>query len=131
MNSLGAPYERIFRALMDSYCDAWNREDVDAILDVYQVPSFTYKEGKLHTFVDLDSRREYVADFIEVNRKEGPATWEIVSFAVTHLGRNGALITTRWVFRRPDSSVVWDFVDSYLLCRFEGGWKFLVRTLHD
>jgi hypothetical protein len=116
---------------MSSYCEAWNREDLDAILDAYHVPSFTYKDGMLHAFLDAASRREYVADFIEENRKEGPATWEIVDFAVTDLGRNSSLVTARWAFRRPDGSVVWDFIDSYHLCRFDGRWEFLVRTLHD
>ena len=125
------PSEQALRAFLDSYCDAWNREDLGAILDAYHVPSFTYKYGALHAFLDAESRRAYVVDFIEENRREGPATWEILSFAATDLGLNSALVTTRWVFRRPDGSAVWDFVDSYNVCRFEGGWKFLVRTLHD
>ena len=131
MDSPDAPREQALRTFMDSYCEAWNREDLDAILDAYHVPSFTYKYGTLHSFMDAESRRKYVAGFIEVNRQEGPATWEIASFAVIDLGRNCSLVTARWAFRRPDGSVVWDFVDSYHLCRFDGRWKFLVRTLHD
>jgi len=125
------PREQVLRTFMSSYCEAWNREDLDAILDAYHEPSFTYKYGTLHAFMDAESRRKYVAGFIEVNRQEGPATWEIASFAVIDLGRNSSLVTARWAFRRPDGSVVWDFVDSYHLCRFDGRWKFLVRTLHD
>jgi hypothetical protein len=127
VDSPDAPREHALRTFMDSYCEAWNREDLDA----YHAPSFTYKYGMLHAFVDAESRRKYVAGFIEVNRQEGPATWEIAGFAVIDLGRNSSLVTTRWAFRRPDGSVVWDFVDSYNLCRFDGRWKFLVRTLHD
>jgi hypothetical protein len=116
---------------MDRYRDAWNREDLDAILDCYHQPSFTYKPGELLTFLDARSRRDYVADFIEVNRREGPAIWEIVDFSLVSLGRLSALVGTRWVFRRLDGSVVWDFTDSYLLCRLDDRWRFLVRTLHD
>ena len=126
-----APREQSLRAFMDSYCEAWNREDLDAILNAYHVPSFTYKYGELHAFLSPESRRDYVASFIEENRAEGPATWQIVSFAVTDLGINSSLVTARWVFRRPDGSDVWDLVDSYNLCQFEGRWKVLVRTLHD
>jgi hypothetical protein len=89
------------------------------------------KDGTLHVFPDAESRREYVAEFVEENRREGPATWEIVTFAATGLGRNSALVTARWVFRQPDDFVVWDFVDSYHLCWFDGRWEILVRTLHD
>jgi len=131
VDSPAVPREHALRNFMDTYCEAWNREDLDAILDAYHVPSFTYKYGTLHAFMDAESRRKYVAGFIEVNRQEGPATWEIASFAVIDLGRNSSLVTARWAFRRPDGSVVWDFVDSYHLCRFDGRWKFLVRTLHD
>jgi len=119
------------RTFMDRYCDAWNRDDLDAILEAYHVPSFTYKYGTLHAFLDAESRRDYTVGFIDENRREGPATWEILSFAVTDLGLNSSLVTARWVFRRPDGSDVWDFVDSYNLCRLDGRWKFLVRTLHD
>jgi hypothetical protein len=131
MDSPDAGREEELRALMDSYCDAWNREDLGAIVDAYHAPSFTYKYGALHSFPDLESRRDYSIGFIGENRREGPAAWEILSFAVTNLGTNSSLVTVRWVFRRPDGSDVWDFVDSYNLCRFEGRWKFLVRTLHD
>ena len=126
-----APREQVLRAFLDRYCEAWNRDDLDGILEAYHVPSFTYKDGTLHAFLDAESRRDYVATFIELNRKEGPATWEILTFTVTDLGRNSALVTVRWAFRRPNGSVVWDFVDSYHLCRLDGRWKFLVRTLHD
>jgi hypothetical protein len=119
------------RQFVDAYRDAWNHEDIDAILRAYHVPSFTFKDATLHVFPDAKSRREYVAEFVEENRREGPATWEIVTFATTGLGRNSALVTARWVFRRPDDFVVWDFVDSYHLCWFDGRWEILVRTLHD
>jgi len=131
VDSPDAAREDELRTFMDRYCEAWNREDLDAILDAYNVPSFTYKYGTLHAFMDAESRRKYVGGFIEENHQEGPATWEIASFAAIDLGRNSSLVTTRWAFRRPDSSVVWDFVDSYNVCRFDGRWKFLVRTLHD
>jgi hypothetical protein len=121
----------VLRQFIDAYRDAWNQEDVDAILRAYHVPSFTYKDATLHAFPDAESRRAYVVEFVEENRRVGPATWEIVTFEVTDLGYNGALITTRWVFRRQDDTVVWDFVDSYHLGRFDGRWEILVRTLHD
>jgi hypothetical protein len=57
----------------------WNRDDLDGILEAYHVPSFTHKDGMLHALLDAESRRDYVARFIEVNRKEGPATWEILT----------------------------------------------------
>jgi hypothetical protein len=64
MESPEAPREHLLRALLDRYCDAWNRDDLDGILEAYNVPSFTYKEGMLHAFLDVESRRDYIARFI-------------------------------------------------------------------
>jgi hypothetical protein len=123
--------DHMFRQFLNAYRDAWNNEDIDAILRAYHIPSFTYKDATLHVFPDAESRRKYVTDFVDLNRREGPATWEIVTFTMADLGLNSAIVTAGWVFRRPDDTVVWEFVDSYHLCRFDGTWEILVRTLHD
>jgi hypothetical protein len=129
--SVEVPTEDFFRGFMNEYTEAWNREDLEASLDSYHTPRFLYADGTLNVFLDDQSLRKATVDWIEVNRKEGPASWEILSFSATTLGKNSALVTTRWVFRRPDGSRVWDFVDSHQLCRFDGRWKILARTLHD
>lgn len=129
--SLDRSGEDVFRAYMGTYCEAWNREDLDAIVETYHLPCFIYRSGTLHALLDAESKRNYFGGWIEVNRNEGPATWEMLTFSLTGLGRNSALVTARWVFRRPDGSLIWDFVDSHHFCRFDGRWKFLDRTLHD
>ena len=123
--------DEFFESLMQRYTDAWNREDVDAIESYYHDPFFSYKEGNLELYLDREESREIDLAWIEVNRREGPATWERVHSTFQRLGRNSVLVTTRWVFRRPDGTAVWDFVDSFQLCRFGDDWKFLNRTLHD
>jgi len=67
VDSPDAPREHALRTFMDR--EAWNREDLDAILDAYHVPSFTYKYGTLHAFMDAESRRNYVA---RLHRGEPP-----------------------------------------------------------
>jgi hypothetical protein len=123
--------DEFFESLMRRYTEAWNREDVDAIESYYNDPFFSYKEGNLELYLDREESREIDLAWIEVNRREGPATWERVHSTYQRLGRNSVLVTTRWVFRRPDGTAVWDFVDSFQLCRFGDDWKFLNRTLHD
>lgn len=123
--------DEFFESLMQRYTDAWNREDIDAIESYYHSPFFSYKDGELEVYLDQDRAREIDLAWIETNRREGPATWERVSSSFQHLGRNSVLVTTHWVFRRPDGTAVWDFVDSFQICRFGGDWKFLNRTLHD
>ena len=117
--------------LMTGYTDAWNREDIDAIESYYHVPFFSYQDGDLRVYLDAESSGKADAAWIAVNRAEGPATWERLSTSLTRLGRNSVLATTHWVFRRPDGTAVWDFIDSFHLCRFGWQWKFLNRTVHD
>jgi uncharacterized protein DUF4440 len=126
-----SPPDDFFEALMAGYTDAWNREDIDAIESYYHSPFFSYKEGALEVYTDPVLGRDLDLEWIEVNRRAGPARWERLSSEVQHLGRNAVLVSTRWAFRRPDGTTVWDFVDTFQLCRFEEGWRFLNRTLHD
>jgi hypothetical protein len=125
------PSDSFFESLMQSYTDAWNREDIDAIESYYHSPFFSYKDGALEFFPDAEHARSVDLGWIETNRREGPATWERLSSAFERLGRNSVLVTTHWVFRRPDGTSVWDFIDTFQLCRFGGRWEFLNRTLHD
>jgi hypothetical protein len=127
----GSPSDATFERLMADYTDAWNREDVDAIESYYSYPFFSFKEGRLEVFVDPNAGPEIDREWIAVNRREGPAVWERLSSSIEHLGRNCVLVTTHWSFTRPDGSAVWDFVDTFQLCRFGNAWKFLSRTVHD
>jgi Domain of unknown function (DUF4440) len=131
MDGMDRDDDEFFESLMQRYTDAWNREDVDAIESYYHSPFFSYKEGELQVYSDQERSREIDLAWIETNRREGPATWERLKSSVQRLGQNSVLVTTRWVFRRPDGTAVWDFVDSFQLCRFGEDWKFLNRTLHD
>lgn len=65
-----------FESLMARYADAWNREDLDAIERYYHLPFFSYKDGELEVFTDGDLSRAADQEWIEVNRREGPARWE-------------------------------------------------------
>ena len=41
------------------------------------------------------------------------------------LGSDATLVTVRWIARRPDQSLLWDFLDSYLLALEDGQWRIL------
>ena len=125
------PSDADLEALLASYTEAWNREDVDAIEQYYHVPFVRFADGRVQVFLEVEHKREYISGWLEVNRKAGPATWQRLDSWFTRLGRNAVLVTTHWVFRRPDGSDVWDFTDTFQLCRFDDRWTFLSRTLHD
>ena len=63
--------------------------------------------------------------------QEGDHKWEIAEFEVTRPAVNGAIVTVRWVARRPDDSSIWDFKDTYFLANTTHGWRILGDMVHD
>ena len=55
------------------------------------------------------------------NQREGPAYLDIAELDARQLGRDAAMVTVRWVCRRPDGSTIWDFADSYLVALEQAG----------
>jgi hypothetical protein len=45
------------------------------------------------------------------------------------LGSDATLVTVRWI-ARPDQSLLWDFLDSYLLALEDGQWRILGDVVH-
>jgi hypothetical protein len=43
---------------------------------------------------------------------------------------DAAMITVRWMVRRPDQSLLWDFLDSYLVAIEDGRWRILGDVVH-
>ena len=119
------PPDRFFHDLFQAYTEAWNREDIDTIEAFYHIPFFSYKNGVFEAYSDESTSRAADIEWLDVNRREGPAKWERLTSSITRQGRNSVLMTSRWAFRRPDGSEVWDFVDTFHLCRFDGAWRFV------
>jgi hypothetical protein len=47
--------------------------------------------------------------------------WNRAELDARQLGRDAAMVTVRWVCRRPDDSTIWDFADSYLVALGQAG----------
>lgn len=115
---------------MGSYAEAWNRGDLDLIVGAYATPCFVVKGGQVLRHQDEAAKRGYFADLLAGNRREGPHTWSIAELDARPLGRDAAMVTVRWVCRRPDGSTIWDFVDSYLVAFEQGRWRILSDVVH-
>jgi hypothetical protein len=92
---------------MASYTEAWNTGDLDRA-----------------------AKHRYFAELLAGNRRQGPHTWSIADLDPLPLGRDAAMVTVRWVCRRPDGSTIWEFLDSYLLAPEQGGWRILGDVVH-
>jgi hypothetical protein len=46
------------------------------------------------------------------------------------LGADAALATVGWIARRSDQSLLWDFLDSYLVALEDGRWRILGDVVH-
>lgn len=114
-----------------AYMDAWNRADLDRICDAYHVPAFIYRRGRVEAIPDEGAKRRYFGELLGGTRAEleGGAQWERPFYEATPLGRDSALVTVRWVFRRRDGAVLEDYLDSYHLVRLDRRWAFLGDTV--
>jgi hypothetical protein len=120
------------RAYLQAYLDAWNEPDVERVCDAFHQPAPIYAGSRV-VATDPSSRRSFLTGYVDSTRAEldRGTRWEAPSMDITELGRNGALATVRWVFRRSDGSVIEDYLDSYLLARIDGRWGILADLIHD
>jgi ketosteroid isomerase-like protein len=113
-----------------SYAEAWNSRDLDRIVGAYATPCFVVKGGQVLRHRDEPAKRRYFGELLAGNQREGPHTWSVSDLDPRPLGRDAAMVTVRWVCHRPDGSVLWEFLDSYLLAADEGHWHILGDVVH-
>jgi hypothetical protein len=128
---LELPAPEYFKEFILQYGRAWDNYDIQTILDYYYTPCFIFKSGKVFANVTEEAKRRYFQDLLVIYRQQDYTQAIIPNFEVQALGRNSALITVEWVCKRADSSVVFDFWDSYHVIRIDGQWKILDDTVHD
>jgi hypothetical protein len=96
-----------------AYAEAWNSGDLHGIVGAYATPCVVVKDGWVLRHDDVAAKHRYFGDLLASNRREGQHTWSVAELEPRPLGRDAAMVTVRWVCRRPDDSVIWDFLDSY------------------
>ena len=116
---------------MTAYAEAWNAGDLDGIVGAYATPCFVVKGGRVLRHEDEAAKASYFGDLLARNRREGPHTWSIGNLERRPLGSDAAMVTVRWHCRRSDGSMLWDFLDSYLLASEQGRWRILGDVVHD
>ena len=117
---------------MMAYLDAWNRADVEQVIDAYHVPSLVHSEGEVRPQLTGPSRLEFLGSYVDSTREAlaAGAAWTCPSLEVQPLGADAALATARWVFTTADGRAAEDYFDSYLLVRVEGRWYILADAIH-
>jgi len=118
------------RRLFDGYMDCFDRLDGPGAASYYSAPSFVVKDGGVTRF-DPDEKVGYFSTLMENNAEAGEHVWEIAEFKVDRLASNGAIVSVRWIARRPDRFVIWDFWDTYVVGDEGDGWRILGDIIHD
>lgn len=118
------------RRFFDGYMDCFDRLDGPGAASYYSAPSFVVKDGDIAKF-GPDEKVGYFSALMDSNAEAGEHIWEIAEFNVDQLSSNGAIAAVRWVARRSDRSVVWDFWDTYVLGDDGDGWCILGDIVHD
>jgi hypothetical protein len=120
-----------FDRFMSLYGAAFDAYDLETIMEYYNTPCFIYKDGSAIFLPDASHKRDYFQDLLRRLRAAEVHHSDMPSLAVTMLGASSAVVTVRWVSKKEDGSVVWDFFDSYYLARFGEEWKFLGDSVHE
>jgi len=115
---------------MAAYAEAWTTGDLDGILGAYATPCFVVKDGRVLRQEDEAAKARYFGDLLAANRREGPHAWTIGQLDPRPLGSDAAMVTVRWLCRRPDGSTLSEFLDSYLLAAERGRWRILGDVVH-
>jgi len=118
------------RSFFDGYMDCFDRLDGTAAAVYYSAPSFVVKDGGITRF-GPNEKSDYFSALMDSNTEVGEHVWEIAEFDVDLPAPNGAIATVRWIARRPDRSVIWDFEDTYVLGNDGAGWSILGDIVHD
>ena len=65
------------------------------------------------------------------NAAEGEHIWEIARLDLQQPAPNGAIVTVHWIARRPEGTILWDFLDSYIVADDGTGWSILGDIVHS
>jgi hypothetical protein len=126
------PWPDDLETFLAAYLEAWNAADIDRICDAYADAAPIYQDGALAAVGAPAARRAFLAAYVDAIRPSlaDGARWESPEVELTRLGRDSALATVRWVFRRADGTVLEDYPDTYLLVRLDGRWAYLADVIH-
>jgi hypothetical protein len=121
----------VLKGFIDEYTAAWNTADLAAIVEAYATPCFVVKGGRVFRHRDQAANRRYFSELLASNQQEGQHTWSVGNLQMYPPGGDAVLITVRWLARRTDRSIVWDFLDSYLVAIDDGRWRILGDVVHS
>ena len=121
--------ETDIRQFFETYRDCFNRLDGPSAADHYTAPSFVVKNGRV-VRIDAETKVDYFNSLMSGNAAEGEHIWEIAGLDMQQAATNGAIVTVHWIARRPEGSILWDFLDSYIVADDGKGWSIMGDIVH-
>jgi hypothetical protein len=121
----------VLQKFIAQYGEAWNGDDLDAIMNAYATPCFVVKGGRVLRHSDETAKRHNFSELLASDNQHGPHTWSIGHVKLQPLGPTPPSPLFGGSPSGFDKSVLWDFLDSYLLAVEEGQWADLGDVVHD
>ena len=118
------------RRFFDSYKDCYDRLDATGAAAHHATPSFVVNRGDV-VVIEADSVASYFDSVFAENGAEGEHFWEIAEFDAVELASNGAIVTVRWIAKRPDGSPLWRSRASYMVADDGEGWLIWGNMVHQ
>ena len=117
-------------AFIHEYTRRYVAHDVDAVVDLCEVPFLAVREGKPIHMADREAVYDHFAFVIDAYANAGYSSFAPVEIDTHELGERSAFTTVRWHAFDAEGNVARDSRTTYQLLSTESGWRFLSYTNH-
>ena len=118
-------------AFLETYRDAFERYDAEAIVSHFNLPSHIVSDGPeiaLITYATAEECAAGIRKILELHRRIGVSSGQVLEFAVTGLAANMVSFMLRYQFRDRHGSELYDFQGVYSIVRQPAGWRIAAIT---
>jgi uncharacterized protein (TIGR02246 family) len=118
------------RAFFDSYREAFNRLDGEAVARLYAVPSGIVSDRGYTHWQSFEPIAQNMVALCELYAENGFASAAYEPVAFIEQGNDLAVADVSWNIERTDGQEPWRFNTTYNLMRMAKGWRVLLCTAY-
>ena len=119
------------RELFESYCDAFNNLDGEALARLYHVPSGIASDSGYTHWSTFEPIRENMVALCRLYQDNGYAGASFEPGAFLAQGEDFAVADISWSIEKTEGREPWCFSTTYNLMRTSNGWRVLLCTAYS
>lgn len=118
-------------AFFESYRDAFNRLDGDAVARLYSVPSGIVSDRGYTHWLSYEPIAENMVALCKLYKENGFSSTSYEPVAFIAQGDNFGIADVSWTVKRFEELEPWRFNTTYNLMRTPEGWRVLLCTAYQ